>query len=279
MQKLILITTLLFVIFISPVFAQAELTGQKITINSDNTAYQEGDVITITGEVEKVIPGMPISLQLFLEKTVLEIAQVPVSQDGKFYETFLATGPMWQNEGTIIIKASYGESLSTEHYVEFFKYTPGEYQIRTEVSIPNESGTFDVWYTMKGGIVNSIELNQNELALELGITMNTDGTLDIQIPRDSIDAIRQNGQDESFIVIIYAEGIDDPIQTDYTEKENNSEFRTISVPIKNGDEKIQIIGTKVIPEFGVMIQLVLIIAVITTMIFGSRTKLFSLSKT
>ena len=88
-QKLILITTLLFVIFISPVFAQEALTGQKITINSDNTAYQEGDVITITGEVEKVIPGMPISLQLFLEKTVLEIAQIPVSQDGKFYETFL----------------------------------------------------------------------------------------------------------------------------------------------------------------------------------------------
>lgn len=277
MQKLILITTLLFVIFISPVFVQAELTGQKITINSDNTAYQEGDVITITGEVEKVIPGMPISLQLFLEKTVLEIAQVPVSQDGKFYETFVATGPMWQNEGTIIIKASYGESSSTEHYVEFFNSSPPDTPI--EVKIPNETGTFDVWYTMKGGIVNSIELNQNELALELNINMNTDGTLDIQIPRDSIDAIRQNGQDESFIVIIYAGGIDDPIQTDYTEKENNSEFRTISIPIKNGDEKIQIIGTKVIPEFGVMIQLVLIIAVITTMIFGSRTKLFSLSKT
>jgi len=278
-QKLILITTLLFVIFISPVFAQEEFTGQKITINSDNTAYQEGDVITITGEVEKVIPGMPISLQLFLETTVLEIAQVPVSQDGKFYETFLAIGPMWQNEGTIIIKASYGGSLSTEHYVEFFKYTPGEYQIRTEVSIPNESGTFDVWYTMKGGIVKSIELNQNELALELNISMNTDGALDIQIPRDSIDAIRQNGQDESFIVVIYAGGINDPAQTEYTEKENNSEFRTISIPIKNGDEKIQIIGTKVIPEFGVMIQLVLVIAVITTVIFGSRTKLFALSKT
>jgi len=277
-QKLILITTLLFVIFISPVFAQEEFTGQKITINSDNTAYQEGDVITITGEVEKVIPGMPISLQLFLETTVLEIAQVPVSQDGKFYETFLAIGPMWQNEGTIIIKASYGGSLSTEHYVEFFKYTPGEYQIRTEVSIPNESGTFDVWYTMKGGIVKSIELNQNELALELNISMNTDGALDIQIPRDSIDAIRQNGQDESFIVVIYAGGINDPAQTEYTEKENNSEVRTINIPIKNGDQKIQIIGTKVIPEFGVMIQLVLIIAVITTMIFGSRTKLFARSK-
>ena len=37
--------------------------------------------------------------------------------------------------------------------------------------------------------------------------MNTDGTLDIQIPRNSIDAIHQNGQDESFIVVIHAVGI------------------------------------------------------------------------
>ena len=50
-------------------FAQEEmLSNQKIVLIADNTAYQEGDVITITGSVEKVIPGMPISLQIFFEK-------------------------------------------------------------------------------------------------------------------------------------------------------------------------------------------------------------------
>ena len=37
--------------------------------------------------------------------------------------------------------------------------------------------------------------------------------------------------------------------------------------------KIQIIGTKVIPEFGVMIQFSLIIAIIAAIIISARTKL------
>ena len=50
-------------------FGQEESLGaQKITLTSDNTAYQEGDVITVTGKIEKVIPGMPVTLQIFLKK-------------------------------------------------------------------------------------------------------------------------------------------------------------------------------------------------------------------
>ena len=55
-------------------FAQEEmLSNQQIVLIADNTAYQEGDVITITGSVEKVIPGMPISLQIFFEKNLIQI--------------------------------------------------------------------------------------------------------------------------------------------------------------------------------------------------------------
>ena len=50
-------------------FGQEETLGaQVITLTADNTAYQEDDVITITGSIEKVIPGMPATLQVFFEK-------------------------------------------------------------------------------------------------------------------------------------------------------------------------------------------------------------------
>ena len=39
---------------------------------------------------------------------------------------------------------------STEKVIEFFKDTSGEYLSIYEVKIPN-AGTFDVYYTMKGG--------------------------------------------------------------------------------------------------------------------------------
>ena len=121
----------LFIIFsmmisLPTAFAQEEALGaQKITLASDNTAYQEGDVITITGTIEKVIPGMPVSLQVFFEKNLMQVSQVNVSQDGMFTDTFTAAGPQWQNEGTVTIKANYGGDTSTELKIEFFKDTAG----------------------------------------------------------------------------------------------------------------------------------------------------------
>lgn len=261
----------LLVVTIFPAFGQEEFSGQKITINSDNTAYQEGDVITITGSIEKPIAGMPITIQIYFGVTLVEVAQVSVSQDGKFSETFRATGPMWQNEGTVLIKASYGKNSSAELYVDFFKTSDNSLISSYEVNIPN-GGTFDVEYTIKGGIVSSMELNQKDFAIDVNIVMNSDGLLDLKLPRNSIDAVNNNGDDMEFIVIIYTNENVDSLQTEFNEGEITSEFRTISIPIKNGDEKIQIIGTHVIPEFGTIIQIVLVVAIITTIIF-TRTKL------
>ena len=86
MQKLILVIILLVTISISPVFAE-NLIGQNIVLNTDKTAYNEGDVITITGNVEKVVADLEVSIQIFFEKNLIQIAQVPVTAEGKFTTT------------------------------------------------------------------------------------------------------------------------------------------------------------------------------------------------
>ena len=127
MLKFPLLIIISITLITSPIaFGQEEISAQKIILTSDNTAYQEGDVITITGSIEKVIPGMPATLQVFFEKNLIQVSQVKVSQDGEFTDTFRAAGPQWQNEGTVIIKADYG-GASTELNIEFFKNTSGEY--------------------------------------------------------------------------------------------------------------------------------------------------------
>ena len=141
-----------------------------------------------------------------------------------------------------------------------------------EVDIP-DGGTFDVNYIMKGGIVKSIFLKPNELSLNLIISTNTNGALTVDIPRFGLDSINENGSDERFIVLIYTENTAEPVQSDFRVMEVNNESRTIYIPIKDGDAEIQIIGTKVIPEFGVMIQFSLVIAIIATIIITARTKL------
>ena len=92
-------------------------------LNIDKDAYNEGDVITITGNVEKVVAGLQVSLQIFFEKNLIQIDQVPVTENGLFTTTFVAEGKQWQNEGEIIIKATYGAGSSAEISANFFKET------------------------------------------------------------------------------------------------------------------------------------------------------------
>jgi hypothetical protein len=272
MQKLILAVTLFMVISIPPVFAQEQLGGQNILLNIDKDAYNEGDVITITGNVEKVVAGLQVSLQIFFEKNLIQIDQVPVTEDGQFSTTFVAEGKQWQNEGVVIIKATYGAGSTAEISASFFKDTGAEFLSIYEVDIP-DGGTFDINYTMKGGIVKSMNIDSNELSLNVIINTNTNGALSIDIPRFGFDAINENGSDEKFIVLIYTKDNTDPIQTDFRVLDTTAESRSIYIPIRDGDMKIQIIGTKVIPEFGVMIQFSLIIAIIAAIIISARTKL------
>ncbi len=272
MQKISLFVILTVILTMPMAFGQEEALGaQKISLTSDNTAYQEGDVITITGQIEKVIPGMPVTLQVFFEKNLLQVSQVKVSQDGKFTDTFTAAGPQWQNEGTVTINAGYG-GQDTELNIEFFKNTSGEFTSNYEVKIP-AGGTFDVQYTMKGGIISSMDLNQKNLSLEINISTSSDGNLNINLPRDSIDSINNNGQDIDFIVLMYEGNTEIPIQTDFRNIDTEDQFRSINIPVKNGDTKIEIIGTHVVPEFGTIAMIVLAVAIVSIIAVSAKSRL------
>ncbi len=273
MLKSVFFILLSLTIMMPVAFAQEEmLSNQKIVLIADNTAYQEGDVITITGSVEKVIPGMPISLQIFFEKNLIQVSQVRVSQDGEFTDTFTAAGPQWHNEGNVIIRANYGGDASTELIISFFKNTSGEYLSTFEVKIPG-AGTFDVPYTMKGGVVTNMELIQNDLSLEIDILTESDGILDINLSRESIDSLSNAGQDIDFIVSIYEKDSDIPTQTDYIKIKADDSHRAMSIPVKDGDETIRIIGTHVVPEFGTIAMIVLAVAIVSIIAVSAKSRL------
>ncbi|SVE56064.1 uncharacterized protein METZ01_LOCUS508918, partial [marine metagenome] len=97
--------------------------------------------------------------------------------------------------------------------------------------------------------------------------------LDIQIPRSSIDSLDESGFDENFIVLIYTNGELYPIQTEYNEIETNSESRSLYIPIKDGDYKIQVIGTHVVPEFGTIAAIILAVAITSIIVLSAKTRL------
>jgi len=269
------IVSLLFLILISSmsvnsIFAQ-EISGQKISISTDNIAYEEGDIITVTGSIEKIIPGTPMILQIFIERTQVDIAQLDVSSQGDFSTTFVASGPLWSNDGEVSIRASYGTMFTETNFTFFSKVAEDTFLLNKEVEIPNE-GTFDVPYTMKGGTVQSILLNQENLGLDININTTSDGSITIELDRNYIDSIKPDGTNEDFIIIVYNSQVDEPVQTEFLELESTDESRVIQIPIKSEDNLIQIIGTFVIPEFGTIAQFVLIIAVFSIIAITAKTK-------
>jgi len=271
MNKVIFFTVLILSISIIPAFGQ-EIIGQRITLSTDNTAYQQGDIITVSGTIEKVLPNTPVILQIFFVKTQVDVAQIDVSKNGKFSTTFVADGPLWSQDGVGTIRLGYGNTISETSF-EFFKTTHDNMFISNfEVNIP-DSGTFDIPFTMKGGIVESISLNQNNLGLDIILNTSSDGFIRLQIDRDNLDSLKNDGNDEEFIVLIFNSKNADPIQTEFRELEVTDQFRTIEIPFENGDTDIQIIGTFVIPEFGTIAALVLLVAIVSIIAITTKSRL------
>ena len=269
------IVSLLFLILISSmsinsIFAQ-EISGQKISLTTDNTAYEEGDIITVTGNIDKILPGTPIILQIFIDRTQVDVAQIDVSSQGDFSTTFVASGPLWSNDGDVSIRASYGTMYTETNFTFFSQVAEDTFLLNQEVEIPNE-GTFDIPYTMKGGTVQTILLNQENLGLDININTTSDGSITLELARNYIDSTKPDGSNEDFIIIIYNSQVDEPVQTEFLELESTDESRVIQIPIKSGDNLIQIIGTFVIPEFGTITQFVLIIAILSIIIITAKTK-------
>jgi len=269
MLKIIFLALLSFMLITPTAFADET---QNISLRTDNQAYVEGEVITISGKVDQVILGLQVSIQIFFEKNQIGISQVKVSQDGEFSEKITAGGPLWKNEGQVIIKATYGES-SVERVIDFFKESSGEYAEIYEVKIPN-AGTFDVFYTMKGGDVTGMALNQKNLSLVVNIDTNSDGVLDIKLLRDNIDALSGNGLDIDYIVLVYEKDNSVvPIQTEYKKIDKNDDYRALSIPIKNNDVKVEIVGTHVVPEFGTIAMIVLAVAIVSIIAVSAKSRL------
>ena len=271
MNKVIFFTVLILSISIVPAFGQ-EISGQQITLSTDNTAYQQGDIITVSGSIEKVLPNTPVILQIFFVKTQVDVAQIEVSKNGKFSTTFVADGPLWSQDGIGTIRLGYGSTVSEASF-EFFKTARNDVFISNfEVNIP-DSGTFDIPFTMKGGTVESISLNQNNLGLDIILNTSSDGFIKLQIDRDNLDSLKNDGNDEKFIVLIFNSKNADPIQTEFRELEVTDQFRTIEIPFQNGDTDIQIIGTFVIPEFGTIATLILVVAIVSIIAITTKSRL------
>jgi len=259
------VLTLIFAI--SMIFQAAEAVDE-ITLSTSSNIYYNGDHVVVFGNVGTFFENLPITIQIYHETNLVSVDQVPVAKDGTFVSSFYATGSKWKDEGTYTIRGQYTPTQIAETTFEFFGQAIDKSSAVFPVDIPN-SGTFDVGYTVRGGEVKDVVMNQERYSLVIETTMISNGNIVLKLPRDSFDA-QNDDTDTTFIILISKQNnaAGDFTQVEYEEIAVSPDYRTIRIPLEEGDKWVEVIGTYVIPEFGSVVIIILVVAVSSAIIMS-----------
>lgn len=249
---------IIFLLIISTGTVYAQTSLPIVSIQTDDDTYYEGDTIVISGKINATIFSVPITLQIFSENMdLVNIAQINITQDNTFSHSILAKGPLWEKQGEYTVKASYGENGISESK---FNYIPNSELNLINFKVDTGNEIFYVQYIIKGGMVKNITTDLDNFTLKVQINSIDKGEILLELPREFIRAEKQNGNDEIFIILI------DGIEVPYNESLTNSESRTIVIEFNQNDSNIEIIGTYIIPEFGSMVMMILMVGILSTIL-------------
>jgi predicted secreted protein with PEFG-CTERM motif len=240
--------------------------SQLIFLETSQNSYEEGDTIVVSGNVTSIIAGEQVSLTIFREGNLVDIAQIEIAQDGNYAHTFIAKGPLWQKDGNYIVRALYGKTTIETSFDFYSKQALIETTDIFEVDA-GSYGTFDIDYTIRGATVKEMIVDSEIFALIVILETDDDGAITLKLPRESIDATKTGDQDDTFIILI------DGIEVPYRETSTNADSRTIIIEFEEGDSDIEIIGTFVVPEFGNIVMIILVIGIVSTILLSTKYRI------
>ena len=251
---------------------------EPITVTTDKEAYATGDTIMVSGEVRELLSGFPVAIQIISSNgAIVGIDQVDVGTDRTYSSEVIAGGNLWRTTGTYTVKVTYGSQDRVGETTFEFSATdlptpptePVEPPTEPEqlvFAVPGGEGN-DITYTITGGTITSITINEEGKSLIIELDTISDGELVITLPRALIDARNDDDTaDDEFAVLV------DDQQEDFEETKTATD-RTLTIFFTEGTETIEIVGTFVIPEFGTIAVMVLAVAIIAIIAISSRTKL------
>jgi predicted secreted protein with PEFG-CTERM motif len=220
--------------------------GLPLDVSSDSTTYDHESTITVTGTVANVIPGnVPITITVVSPlNSIVTIDQINVSNDGMFETTISTSGALWKYDGTYIIKVNYG-SLTDNVIVELIGECTSQLFLEGNC-LP---------YEISGGMVTGATINTDDNSIIISLDAHDDGTLTIT-PSEST-------QEGIFMVLVDGEEWDDV-------EINGNE---VTVMFLAGAEEIEVIGTFVVPEFGTIAAMILVVAIISIIAISSKSRL------
>jgi len=118
-------------------------------------------------------------------------------------------------------------------------------------------------HSTSSGSVSSIMTNSDDATLVVAIDTSDDGELSINLDSDYITAF----DDGSYFVLVNGE------EVAFSQDGNN-----LTIPFEAGTEKIEIVGSVVVPEFGTVAMIVLAVAIVSIIAITAKTKMTLIPK-
>ena len=238
-------------------------------MTTEKESYAAGEPVEILGLVDIVLEGTPVVIRIVSPMgNMIHLAQVDVETDGSFSETISTSiGGKWKETGTYTIMMNYGEN-STQVDFEYGGMMSAGVQTTPEFAMEeNEKMSQTIMiedhsldYDLTCAEIQSMTPDTEMKSMIIAIKTDCDGELTITLPKDVIDT-DENG----FFVLV------DGDETNH-KASSVGEFWTLTIPFSYGSEEIEIIGTFVIPEFGTIAALVLVVAITSIIIISAKNK-------
>jgi hypothetical protein len=122
---------------------------------------------------------------------------------------------------------------------------------------------FSIQYNNTGNAeILSVKPDIQARALVITLQATKEGLLTITLPRELIDK-KEHGADSSYFFVSGGGMSGDAIENSKTSTE-----RTITVPFTDGNRQIEIIGTWIVPEFGPVVEMIVVIGIIGVVIMS-----------
>jgi len=234
-------------------------------------SYDQGSKIIINGHSNLNDPNVPIVFTVTNPiGNIVTIDQIMVKPGSDFKVEFNTSGPLWKASGMYIIKAQGGAQSTV------FKTNVNLIAMDSQSSLECNSNEITVSGTNGGQYCIPFEatfalsqvtssLNTETKTLTLNINGPNAQTLSLDIDRKLLNAKSSEGEDAAFIVMIDGE------PADFTESDSSvAGSRTITVSYGAGGTTIEIIGTSVIPEFGSIAVIILVVAIISIVVLSNK---------
>jgi len=242
-----------------------------ISIETDSDVYDHSSIITVTGQIANVDPNyLAVALKVLSPNgNIAGVAQPEVNSDGSFVGTFNTSGYAWTNNGTYQITATYlGIDTTISVEIKDAIGTGVTAETATATASIAETETTSAYEFPEGQIAYDITCsttspsfigNGDDNTLDVYIDATGDGELTIALDEEIIKPF----DDGSFFVLVNNEEIQDFVQ----------EGNKLTIPCKIGDEKISIVGSWAVPEFGTIAVMILVVAIVSIIIVSAKTKL------